>query len=488
MKSLESNTYAIVDTETTGTSPAFGEIIEIGILRIENGEVVKKYQTLIRPTRRVSYTITGVTGITNEQLESAPSFSEVADDIFDMLDGAVFVAHNARFDYGFLKTEFARIAHPFTAKTLCTVKLSRLLYPEQARHNLDAIIEAHGLTCKTRHRAMDDAQALWDFIEAAEKSVGEGEVLSGINRILKKPTLPVGLNPALFKGMPNTPGVYIFYGEGGEVLYVGKSVKVRSRVLSHFSNDFASPKEMRMCADTVHIECRETSGELSALFLESQLVKDLLPTYNRMLRRAKQLAVVRRACTPDGYASVTLEYTGELDPMSLSSVVSVCRSKAQAKSFLRSMVKEKGLCGKLLGLESGRGSCFGRQIETCQGACIGKEAVEVYNERFDAAFKKYQFKTWPFRGPIVIRDESDTLDGVAYVVHNWCLTEIIEYSDDSASSQKLAVVFDLDSYKILARFLKDRKSRGRVSELPEYMSNVSSGYSPYERVYSKDIE
>jgi DNA polymerase-3 subunit epsilon len=443
-------------------SPQGGGLIEIGILRVEGGKIVERYQTLIRPARRVSRTISNITGISNDELDLAPCFEDIAHEVARLLKGAVLVAHNARFDYSFIKAEFARLELPYRAKTLCTVKLSRALYPKQAHHNLDAVIEAHGIVCKQRHRAMDDAQALWEFLRSVEKAQGSNTLSAAIDRALAAHTLPARLSREDLRGIPERPGVYIFYGEDGEVLYVGKSVTLRTRVLSHFSNDHQSTKELRLCEQVARVEYRQTSGELSALFLESRLVKELRPTYNRALRETKQLAVVTRSQDQDGYAVADVEYRSTLEPSEFGNILAVCRSRAQAKAFLRTIAKESSLCAKMLGLEKGT-ACFAHQLGWCRGACIGAERPAMYNRRLSRAFAKYRIKSWPFGGPIVVRDgEGD--EGVAYVVDHWCLRAIIRFDHGSHATEATDAVFDLDSYKILARFLlDDKKSRGLVS-------------------------
>jgi DNA polymerase-3 subunit epsilon len=465
VRSLSQGTYAIVDTETTGMSARAGQIIEIGILRVEKGEVVRTFKSLVNPGRLLSHTIVGITGITDEELAQAPVFEDIADEVEELLDGAILVAHNARFDYSFIKAEFDRLERPYRTKTLCTVKLSRLMFPQQHYHNLDALMEAHGLACGARHRAFEDAEVLWQFFQAVEKSHGEEFLTNGINRALKRHTLPATISSELIKSIPNTPGVYIFYNAEGDVLYVGKSVKMRSRVLSHFANDVNAGRELRMCQETADIEYRETSGELSALFLESQLVKELSPVYNRMLREAKELAVIMKKINEQGYATLSIEYTGEIDREDLRNVLAVCRSKVQAKAFLRKLVKDHSLCSKLMGIEKAAHACFGSQLGSCQGACVGQEDAKAYNRRFDKAFARYRIKSWPFMGPVAIKDESEEGEGTAYVVDQWCLTEVVSYSGDHKSSQQVSCMFDLDSYKILSRFMLDPKNARNLVEL-----------------------
>jgi DNA polymerase-3 subunit epsilon len=166
--SLSSRAFAIVDVETTGTG-LNDRVIEIGILRIENGVCVETFKTFLDPEQPISSWITRLTGITDSDVESAPSFLDVADRVARLLRGAIFVAHNAAFDYAFIRQEFARIDRFFEARCLCTVKLSRLLSPRAKRHNLSAVIRRHKLSCESRHRAFDDAHALWQFIQWGER-------------------------------------------------------------------------------------------------------------------------------------------------------------------------------------------------------------------------------------------------------------------------------------------------------------------------------
>src|SRR6185437_13578583 len=200
---LKGRTFAIVDTETNGTSPNYNQIIEIGILRIEDGVLVDTYKTLIKPARMLPDVITSITGITNADLEYAPSFEEVAIPIKEMLQGATVVAHSARFDYSFLKNEFRRVNTPFNAKTLCTVKLSRTLFPKFAHHALDDIIARHGIACKNRHRAFDDAQVLWDFMQQLNATLQPDIFESAIKKAMGQETLPSGANRSLVQHLPH---------------------------------------------------------------------------------------------------------------------------------------------------------------------------------------------------------------------------------------------------------------------------------------------
>jgi DNA polymerase-3 subunit epsilon len=176
-----------LDIETTGGSPYDSRITEIGALRVENGEIIATFSQLVNPEQNVPWFITNLTGITDEMLYDQPTFAGVADELELFLDGAIFVAHNVSFDYGFIKESYNRQGGSFDMDRFCTARLSRRLYPEQRRHNLDTVIDAHGITVKDRHRAFDDARALHEFYKHALDEHGL-KVYAEINKILVKPT------------------------------------------------------------------------------------------------------------------------------------------------------------------------------------------------------------------------------------------------------------------------------------------------------------
>jgi DNA polymerase-3 subunit epsilon len=150
-----------VDIETTGGSTQTSRITEIGLLRVENGQVVRAFSQLINPEVPIPRFITRLTGISDRMVANAPTFEEVSDELESLLEGAVFVAHVVQFDYGFIKAEYARLGRRFNTDRLCSVQLDRLLHPEQPRHGLDHVIKRLGVFVAERHRAFDDAEVLW---------------------------------------------------------------------------------------------------------------------------------------------------------------------------------------------------------------------------------------------------------------------------------------------------------------------------------------
>ncbi|MDB5194447.1 MAG: polC [Parcubacteria group bacterium] len=464
MPLFKEKVFAIVDVETTGASPIHDRVIEIGILRIEGGKVVKTFSSLINPEKHLSPFITSMTGIDPEELLTAPTFEDVRSEIEGMLEGAIFVAHNARFDYGFVKNELKRSGIAFNAKCLCTVRLSRKLFPEEKRHDLSSLIERHGLLCTDRHRAFADAEVLWNFIEKVRNDGREEELELHVRELLKESTLPQFLNEKSVRALSEGPGVYIFYGPENEVLYVGKSKNIRYRVLSHFSNDHASQKEMNLCQQTVRVEARETAGELGALLLESELVKDWMPLYNRQLRKRTDL-VVAKLKSGGLYPEVELGRAKTVSEKDQKSILGIFRSESQAKAFLRDATHERGLCPRLLGAEKGKGACFSHQLGVCSGACVNKAEKDAYAKAFNAVFKARRIRSWPFGGPILIEEKVDEETKHSFVLDNWCLIADVRTEPDNTVVIEHYPRFDYDAYKIFLRYVRDPLTKKRIKRI-----------------------
>ncbi len=446
-----------LDTETTGGSLRTDRVIEIGMLRVENGRVVKQLNSLINPGRYVPAEIELLTGISGAMVDTAPTFSDLKDQILDLLDDAVFVAHNARFDYGFIKTEFKRLGINFSTKHLCTVKLSRNLYPQFDHHNLSVIIERHGFKIKNRHRAFDDAEILWKFYKKIQQEFPLEVIESAVNKAQKRPSIPTGLSAEILDSLPETPGVYIFYGDSGLPLYIGKSINIRDRVLSHFSADHSSSTELKITQQIKSIETIQTEGELGALLKEAYLVKKMQPLYNRKLRQKNKLLVLKYAENENGYFSCSFGVQESIDPLEIDKVIGVFRSKKSLQEFLFSIAKEHQLCEKLLGVDKTTSTCFGYRLGRCKGACSNREKPFLYNFRFMNILGRMKFKKWPFEKPIIIDDYSE--DGAtceSFIIDNWCVLGKVN-NEGTKMETTLDIGFDLDTYKILNSCLNKPK-------------------------------
>lgn len=468
---------SFVDVETTGGSPTADRIIDIGILRVVDGKLEETYETLIDPQSYLPPEITRLTGISSFELEGAPTFRQEKDRIDELLKDSVVIAHNARFDTGFLKAEYARTGERFSFKHLCSAKLSRLLFPRFRHHNLDSIIERFELECEPRHRAFPDAKVLWDFFQKLLAGHDRSLLEQAVAKLLRGPALPKGIHEKHIDNLPEKPGVYIFYGEKGTPLYVGKSVNIHTRVLSHFYSDFKSTKEFSMSQQVVDIEPRETAGELEALLLEKRLVLEMQPLYNRQLRDNDKLLVALATQNPKGYDTIKLVQSSEIDFGNIPNILVTFLTMGKAKRTLTNLAKDHCLCQKLLGLERTKGECFGTQIETCKGACGGREQALIYNLRFQEAFAKTKVKQWPFAGPIMISEGSK-----GHVVYQWCYLGLAEGEND-ISNLMPEPQFNYDTYKILSNYLlrPDKKLRIKNIQL-EFEGKANAFSSPWEDV------
>ena len=179
----------ILDLETTGMLAAEERITEIGLVEVDGGEFVGSWSQLVNPEKDIPPFIEALTGITNDMVQQVPTFAQLASALYARLQGKLLVAHNARFDYGFLRAEFERVGLTYQPQVLCTVKLSRKLFPEQRRHNLDSLIERHGLRCSARHRALGDAEVLWHFLRKIQAEVDAERIDVALKAQLDAPGL-----------------------------------------------------------------------------------------------------------------------------------------------------------------------------------------------------------------------------------------------------------------------------------------------------------
>ena len=439
--------------ETTGGNATVDRITEIGVVLVdENG--VREWSQLVQPQTRIPAFIEKLTGITNDMVANAPLFATVAEELATLLDGYLFIAHNARFDHGFLKNEFNRIEITFRPTILCSVKLSRALYPEYKHHSLDSLIERHGLTVSARHRALGDAQLIYQFWQQLLQTQEAGLVEATVKKLIGRSSLPSQIDRSLIVGLPDTPGVYLFYGENDLPLYIGKSTHIKQRVLSHFSADHSQSKEMSLSQQLRRIDWIETAGEIGALLLEAKLIKTLQPTHNRRLRRSNALCAWQLKQQTE-HLRPELAWADDLDFGSQDNLYGLYRNQRDAQKALRSIADDNHLCFSVLGIEKavkGR-PCFARQLHNCQGVCVGEEAPLEHARRLQQAMTKLKLATWPYVGAVGLQEAEDL-----HIIDHWCY---LGTAKNEAEIQGLIAssrpAFDKDTYMILNKALNKSK-------------------------------
>lgn len=440
--------FVFVDIETNGGSGERGRVIEVAAIKVQGGEIIESFQSLINPGSTIPYWITNLTGIDNNDLSGAPYFHEIADQLYSFLEDSIFVAHNVLFDYSFLKREFAQCDYRFVPKLFCTVKMSRALFPEHKGHSLQKIIERHNLAPSSRHRAYDDALMMFEYVKIALAQKGSEAFEANLALQLKTKTLPPNVDEQIILSLPETAGIYIFEDDTGVPLYVGKSVNIRSRVRSHFTNATSIAKEMRMSLQSHNVTYIQTETEIEALLLESAKVKELQPVHNRKLRRKKTQHILVKSTDEHGYLTFSIESHDLSQYNSLENVYGVFTSKNNAKVKLEELARTYQLCPKLLNLEKTQGSCFRRQLGLCRGACVGKESPASYNTRVELALERSKIETWPYKGSVSVKISSSR----SLLIDQWVPLQI--YDSDSDNYTSLDGSFDIDTYKIIRSYIR----------------------------------
>lgn len=378
--------FAIVDIETCGSSFAYrkGRIIEIAILVHDGMSVVDTFSTLINPDCHITGFFTNISGITNEMVKDAPRFHDVAKDILSYLEGKIFVAHNVSFDYNFVKDEFASLGFKFRAETLCTVKLSRKLIPGKRSYSLGNLCESLGIPIENRHRAEGDAVAtakLLDLLLQLKTQSKEYKTKS-VSQIMT--TRVENIKSYILKKIPESCGVYYFLDKEGRIIYIGKSVNMYNRALSHYNSDLK--KSRAMLQELTNVDFVETGSEIISLLMESMEIRKHKPFYNQQRKKDVFTHAIELFTDEAGILNFRIvAYEKAMNPLLTFT------SYTAARERLESWIDSKDLCLRYCGLAGEDSVCFNHQIKKCRGICCGKEEVADYNRRAEEISHEYAF-------------------------------------------------------------------------------------------------
>lgn len=375
--------YAIVDIETTGGNPERDKITEIAVYVFDGTRIVDELVTLVNPERPIPSYITRLTGISDDMVAGAPCFYEIAKTLVEKTDGMIFVAHNAPFDYRFIQSEFKQLGYTFDRKTLCTVKLSRRLIPGKASYSLGNLCAELGISLTDRHRASGDAFATVKLFQLL-LSVGNQISPSIFDDDIDTKGLHPSFNPKQIYDLPEETGIYYMYDERGVIIYIGKSINIRKRVLQHFTGA-KKRKADEMRSRVVDISYELTGSELIALVKELAEIGEHKPVFNRVGRRNMSRYGIFTSTDKRGYICFNVDKLNGDDDTPLTSFT----AKADAVAVMEQALEEFGLCQKLCGLYQSQGGCFHYEIRQCKGACLGIEPSESYNIRAQRALDSF---------------------------------------------------------------------------------------------------
>ena len=445
-----------VDLETSGANFATDRIIEIGLVEVDqNG--AREWSSLVNPDRPISSFITGLTGIDSAMVSTAPSFAQLAPEVLEKLRGRLFIAHNARFDYSFLKHEFKRLGINFRASNLCTVKLSRKLFPQHHRHSLDTLVSRHGISVDERHRALADARVLWDLWQKWHAELPPETIRNAISTLVGRPELPPQLDPSLIDDLPEAPGAYAMLDENGNLLQCKRSSNLRQQVLGHFS---PANRETALAKNTWRVEWREAAGELGARLAEHELSAPAR-------KPADDLCAWQLIKHGEGDFRPQLVYARDVDFSLADDLFGLYMNQREAVHALRRLADAHKLCHNQLGLGTAKAgeACVAFKQRTCRGACVGKEPLSLHSARLMAALAKFKRIDWPYPGAVALieRDEFGMREDF-HLVDHW--RHLGTVHDEAALYELMEtrqeITFDPDIYRIINKFLK----AGKLQVLP----------------------
>lgn len=299
--------FAIVDIETTGGFPEQHGMTEIAIVLHNGSEVEGKYETLINPHQLIPPYIANMTGISDAMVAKAPSFHEVAAEIFNLLEGRIFVAHNVNFDFSFVKYHLQKAGYQLQVPKLCTIRLSRKVFPGFRKYGLGHLCRELDILIANRHRAGGDALATAQVLDLVLQNSG----MRVIKEMLKKEnhgqTLPAHLPERQVATLPQKPGVYYFHDQKDKVLYVGKAKNLKKRVLSHFTGLDISKKRQELLRTVHRISHVECPTEFIASLFESVEIKRLWPIHNKSQKRFEQVWGIYQFEDNRGYLRLAID-------------------------------------------------------------------------------------------------------------------------------------------------------------------------------------
>jgi DNA polymerase III subunit epsilon len=372
--------YAIVDIETTGGYAANNDITEVAIVLHDGQKVTGRYETLIRPLRAIPRYIQVLTGITPEMVADAPLFSEVAPYIKNLLTDRVFVAHNVNFDYSFLKHHLSEAGVELDCQRLCTVRLSKKVFPGLLSYSLGNICRHFEIPNEARHRAGGDADATTRLFELLLQHNAAPHIEQFVKRRAKEQSLPPNLPKEDVDNLPYSPGVYYFHDQKGKIVYVGKAKNLKYRVRSHFSHNGAGRQRQDFLRTIHKISYQQCSTELMAFIFENIEIRRLWPPFNYSQKSFTAIYGMYLFQDQAGFMRLAIDKKRKnLQPVYTFSLLT------EGRRLLRQLIAQFELCPKLCFLQTDDELCVGVAEKTCKGACERKETAAEYNQRVQQA-------------------------------------------------------------------------------------------------------
>jgi DNA polymerase-3 subunit epsilon len=371
--------YAIVDIETTGGHADSNGITEIAIYISDGERIVDEFVSLINPQCYIPPFISGYTGITNEMVEDAPVFSDVAEQVFALLKDCIFVAHNVNFDYSFIRHQLLQSGYELNTQKLCTVRLSRKIFPGYKSYSLGNICGALGISITERHRAAGDARATVMLFEHILRNDDGTVIRSFLKKGSKEYLLPPNLPKEQFDVLPSLTGVYYFHDNQGKVIYVGKAKNIKTRVGSHFTGNGTGRQKQDFMRNIHGISYTACATELMAFILESIEIRKHWPAFNRALKKLEFNFAIYDYQDRNDYIRLCIDRVRK-------NMIPLYTFKTQLDAIqaLQQLVQKYELCPRLCLINTSKEPCE-LDVSCCHGACQLQEDANSYNQRVQQA-------------------------------------------------------------------------------------------------------
>ena len=442
--------YAIVDIETTGGHASANGITEIAICIHDGKKVVKRFETLVNPYKEIPIYISALTGITNEMVQSAPPFEDVAADVYHLIHGKIFVAHNVNFDYSFVRYHLAAAGYDLQCNKLCTVRLGRKILPGLPSYSLGRLCRHLGIDNESRHRAAGDAEATAELFTLLLNSDSDGHIKNALKQNSKEQLLPPNLPKTDVDQLPYGPGVYYFHDQKGKVIYVGKAKNIKKRVSSHFTGNNPGLQRQEFLRNICQVTYQVCGTELIAFVLEAIEIKRLWPKYNRSLKRFENAYCLYAFEDQRGYLRLAVDKRRKY-----SDPIYTCNSLLEGYNLLNKLIEAFSLCPKLCFIQKNNDPCMGANGSSC--ACEGVEPVDDYNKKVNTAIDELKQALPTY----AIRDEGRTGDE-----HSCILVEKGQFYGMGYISH----YFDADNIQQLKNYLTPYPGN-------DYIKNIVSTYA-----------
>lgn len=457
---------AFIDLKTTGLRPNKDKIIGIAITVLSAGEIKNRWNQFINPQKKMSSHTQHMTGITHDLVKKAPSFAEIALELNTILKNKTLVAYNVEFVYGFLKNELLNVQIDLNEKTLCTTKLSRLLFPELKQHAMNAIQKHLNLEIEKNSAIFSDIELMMEFFKKIPEFIALEDLSKMIDSLIQQPIISSVATLQHKNNIPDSHGIYRFYDEKNILLYIGKSTSLQKRIFSHFKKDNNSYKEIQLSAQVKKVDWIETVGEMGSLLLESIYIKKYMPIFNRLLKKSKPLFTIQSVINKNNYTCLQIVNLSEVKVKNLMDTYEVFTHKKDAEVLLKNLIRENSLCYHINNFVIKKGACFRHQINKCYGACDKKESADEYNSRILMALEKLDKNIWPYKGKISIRENcAATNKEEFHLFDKWTYLDTVKAVNHDTYSCIENEKIDIDIYKILTRFLSKEDNHLYIREI-----------------------